>query len=61
MKRDRFKATVAVRVISRDLLARIRRAGWMQERKEAAVRDQTRTRQRPESSGSWSQILKVMR
>ena len=60
-KAGRPKTPQAVKAMSRDLLARIRRAEWVQERKEATVRDRSREPQRPQSCASWGQILKVMR
>jgi hypothetical protein len=61
MKRGRPKTGYAVKALSRDLLERIRRAEWMQERKEAEVKGRTRTPQRPASCASWGQIVKAMR
>ena len=58
MKRKR--RPYAVYAMSSDMLARIRRAEWMQERKEAEVKDKTRTPQRPQSRESWRQITQVM-
>ena len=57
MKRKR--RPYAVYAISRDLLARIRRAEWAQERKEAAGKE-LREPQRPQFAESWRQITQVM-
>jgi len=56
----KFKDSVSVRRMSSDLLARIRRAEWMQARKLAAVRDESRTPYRPQSCESWRQITQSM-
>ena len=50
----------AVCVMSADLLARIRRAEWMQERKLATVKDESRTPYRLPYCESWRQITQIM-
>jgi len=44
--------------MSRDLLKRIRRAEWVQDRKE---RETVKPSQRPAHGASWSQIVQAMR
>ena len=56
----RKRRPYAVYAMSRDLLARVRRADWVQERKREAVKDRTNELQRIPNCPSWRQITQVM-
>jgi len=61
MKRGQLRRARVINALSRDLLARIRRAEWFEERKREAVKDRQREQVRPQSCESWRQIVQVMR
>jgi hypothetical protein len=60
VRRGRPKSPVAVKRLSRDLLARIRRAEWAQGRKLREVRNLSRTPRRESTVPTWGRILKAM-